>query len=159
MIRRPPRSTLFPYTTLFRSVILEAAEFLGPAGPQQFGLAELVDDVRSDRAVALGLLREGADLGDHRARPLDQLVRARNGKATNRGGGHARQIPGTPGSQRSRSLAEILPRGKSPPQSNWLARRPRKVASPGGVSVRRGIRVLRPSRRALPALLKPLIIS
>src|SRR2546427_3722792 len=26
MIRRPPRSTLFPYTTLFRSVALEAAE-------------------------------------------------------------------------------------------------------------------------------------
>src|SRR3712207_8753220 len=25
MIRRPPRSTLFPYTTLFRSVALEAA--------------------------------------------------------------------------------------------------------------------------------------
>src|SRR3989442_10466242 len=26
MIRRPPRSTLFPYTTLFRSVFLEAPE-------------------------------------------------------------------------------------------------------------------------------------
>src|SRR5258708_18260830 len=25
MIRRPPRSTLFPYTTLFRSKVLEAA--------------------------------------------------------------------------------------------------------------------------------------
>src|SRR3712207_7628141 len=25
MIRRPPRSTLFPYTTLFRSVVLEPA--------------------------------------------------------------------------------------------------------------------------------------
>src|SRR3712207_8925387 len=38
MIRRPPRSTLFPYTTLFRSV-LELAEFdpeqiLVPAGVQ-----------------------------------------------------------------------------------------------------------------------------
>src|SRR2546430_9141735 len=28
MIRRPPRSTLFPYTTLFRSVHLRAAHFL-----------------------------------------------------------------------------------------------------------------------------------
>src|SRR5258708_23044787 len=28
MIRRPPRSTLFPYTTLFRSVDREAAEIL-----------------------------------------------------------------------------------------------------------------------------------
>src|SRR3712207_8107087 len=26
MIRRPPRSTLFPYTTLFRSVVLERAQ-------------------------------------------------------------------------------------------------------------------------------------
>src|SRR2546426_7907018 len=35
MIRRPPRSTLFPYTTLFRSLLTEAARLLaarqGPA--------------------------------------------------------------------------------------------------------------------------------
>src|SRR2546427_8851656 len=31
MIRRPPRSTLFPYTTLFRSV--EGREHLPPSGP------------------------------------------------------------------------------------------------------------------------------
>src|SRR3712207_7360241 len=30
MIRRPPRSTLFPYTTLFRSVVV--AEAVGPGG-------------------------------------------------------------------------------------------------------------------------------
>src|SRR3712207_9591206 len=29
MIRRPPRSTLFPYTTLFRSVIEHARMFVG----------------------------------------------------------------------------------------------------------------------------------
>src|SRR5690242_20976884 len=29
MIRRPPRSTLFPYTTLFRSESLEARELFG----------------------------------------------------------------------------------------------------------------------------------
>src|SRR5258708_18711730 len=29
MIRRPPRSTLFPYTTLFRSILLEALVKLG----------------------------------------------------------------------------------------------------------------------------------
>src|SRR2546422_5993369 len=32
MIRRPPRSTLFPYTTLFRSVF-KYARILGPADP------------------------------------------------------------------------------------------------------------------------------
>src|SRR3712207_8002473 len=38
MIRRPPRSTLFPYTTLFRSVV-NAAQFVGPllALPLCFG--------------------------------------------------------------------------------------------------------------------------
>src|SRR2546430_7713783 len=36
MIRRPPRSTLFPYTTLFRS----AARRLDPAGAQALGLAK-----------------------------------------------------------------------------------------------------------------------
>src|SRR5256886_9142221 len=28
MIRRPPRSTLFPYTTLFRSILLRAHELI-----------------------------------------------------------------------------------------------------------------------------------
>src|SRR5258708_18768548 len=37
MIRRPPRSTLFPYTTLFRSEHLEAS---------QCGVTERVDAVR-----------------------------------------------------------------------------------------------------------------
>src|SRR2546422_6467087 len=33
MIRRPPRSTLFPYTTLFRSVSLGAVQVPRDAGP------------------------------------------------------------------------------------------------------------------------------
>src|SRR2546421_5765491 len=44
MIRRPPRSTLFPYTTLFRS-------------------ADLLDDVLGDR-----------DVGPHRRRRRDERV-------------------------------------------------------------------------------------
>src|ERR1051325_12074225 len=32
MIRRPPRSTLFPYTTLFRSALGEERQRGGPAG-------------------------------------------------------------------------------------------------------------------------------
>src|SRR3712207_7134151 len=42
MIRRPPRSTLFPYTTLFRSY--------GRLG-QAFQLANFVRDVREDRSL------------------------------------------------------------------------------------------------------------
>src|SRR2546426_4450121 len=38
MIRRPPRSTLFPYTTLFRSARLGLSEH----GPLAFGLARLL---------------------------------------------------------------------------------------------------------------------
>src|SRR2546429_1818549 len=43
MIRRPPRSTLFPYTTLFRSCAVESRRHLGQAvsavparGPNQY---------------------------------------------------------------------------------------------------------------------------
>src|SRR5574343_1641951 len=42
MIRRPPRSTLFPYTTLFRSACLSARWRANPA------LAALVRDRRSE---------------------------------------------------------------------------------------------------------------
>src|SRR2546429_2069492 len=35
MIRRPPRSTLFPYTTLFRSRENRAAQDLASIGPQR----------------------------------------------------------------------------------------------------------------------------
>src|SRR5258705_10296916 len=46
MIRRPPRSTLFPYTTLFRSLAMVAASaaltlsgvpFMGPVGAARVG--------------------------------------------------------------------------------------------------------------------------
>src|SRR5256885_6962059 len=50
MIRRPPRSTLFPYTTLFRS------ERDGVAGA-----AQAADDVAGEREVSAALL----DVQDH----------------------------------------------------------------------------------------------
>src|SRR2546422_6545310 len=40
MIRRPPRSTLFPYTTLFRSLLLPRAESLATALAQTAQAAE-----------------------------------------------------------------------------------------------------------------------
>src|SRR2546430_4115889 len=53
MIRRPPRSTLFPYTTLFRSLF--AASGLAPPA----GLAGLVDIAVWDLAAAtFGTRRE-----------------------------------------------------------------------------------------------------
>src|SRR2546430_5921128 len=42
MIRRPPRSTLFPYTTLFRSVFLQpTVSVIDPAVQHQFAGAAL----------------------------------------------------------------------------------------------------------------------
>src|SRR5438445_1950909 len=56
MIRRPPRSTLFPYTTLFRSLILkdlsltidsgQTAAFVGPTGA---GKTTIIRDRKSTR--------------------------------------------------------------------------------------------------------------
>src|SRR3712207_8160028 len=51
MIRRPPRSTLFPYTTLFRSLVLEV---LGLHLDGQVVYAELVVELGAQRAQQLG---------------------------------------------------------------------------------------------------------
>src|SRR3712207_8766083 len=45
MIRRPPRSTLFPYTTLFRSLPLVGREHLDHVTPHPEGAAGKVDVV------------------------------------------------------------------------------------------------------------------
>src|SRR3712207_7892853 len=74
MIRRPPRSTLFPYTTLFRSltetattVRLDRGEALITDGPyaetaEQLGGFYLVEG--RDLDEALGFARELATMGD-----------------------------------------------------------------------------------------------
>src|SRR3712207_8590521 len=51
MIRRPPRSTLFPYTTLFRS---RGSELDGPEAPSAWG--------RSDRVLVVGSLSKAYGL-------------------------------------------------------------------------------------------------
>src|SRR5260221_7757468 len=49
MIRRPPRSTLFPYTTLFRSTRLDVGDpVLGYREPASHGLLAQRDVVRSE---------------------------------------------------------------------------------------------------------------
>src|SRR2546422_4987463 len=59
MIRRPPRSTLFPYTTLFRS---------------RQGEPRLRDRRHAREAPLLLLHRREAELGEARDRPLADLV-------------------------------------------------------------------------------------
>src|SRR2546425_11056393 len=63
MIRRPPRSTLFPYTTLFRSLADGAARLVE-------GLALGRDDERTPGAVDQGHAELGLEL-------LDCLTRGR----------------------------------------------------------------------------------
>src|SRR2546430_11972940 len=56
MIRRPPRSTLFPYTTLFRSKQNGATRFcMGAAwrGPKQKDLEQVAERVRAVKALGL----------------------------------------------------------------------------------------------------------
>src|SRR5258707_7232616 len=51
MIRRPPRSTLFPYTTLFRSDHVVTGENLGDGGGldgRRFGVTSFLDGFRSE---------------------------------------------------------------------------------------------------------------
>src|SRR3712207_8552054 len=54
MIRRPPRSTLFPYTTLFRSIRVALARRSGRFGPPAW-----VPRSRGEFAPALGLDERG----------------------------------------------------------------------------------------------------
>src|SRR3712207_7102887 len=87
MIRRPPRSTLFPYTTLFRS---DAEDEQPPAAVpnahQQ--LDHPVDGVLVDRRGDLGhFLEVASDVLRHRASPAEPLTRDR--KSTRLNSSHA----------------------------------------------------------------------
>src|SRR3712207_7344163 len=53
MIRRPPRSTLFPYTTLFRSIVRGGMKLLIDRQPDMEVVAEAEDGVEAfERALA-----------------------------------------------------------------------------------------------------------
>src|SRR2546430_8040621 len=75
MIRRPPRSTLFPYTTLFRS----PGSVLFATG----GELRQVRDARAPEVVTVPCLFRGA------ARQLGLLRRARDRKSTRLNSSHS----------------------------------------------------------------------
>src|SRR3712207_7663769 len=75
MIRRPPRSTLFPYTTLFRSQDLDGA-----------AVTERVEECR--QVDAAGRLREHEDLRP-RLLPCDLRVVGGDRKSTRLNSSHA----------------------------------------------------------------------
>src|SRR2546430_3279420 len=58
MIRRPPRSTLFPYTTLFRSLEVESPRLWSPDSPHLYRVALRVGEgPEADRLTVTGGLR------------------------------------------------------------------------------------------------------
>src|SRR2546426_7181653 len=62
MIRRPPRSTLFPYTTLFRSL---------PGGSEGSFLCSLITDFLAEGAGWGASPGRGGELGDRKSTRLN----------------------------------------------------------------------------------------
>src|SRR3712207_7641581 len=58
MIRRPPRSTLFPYTTLFRSVANEVKELAQETAKATEDIARRVQAIQGDTTAAVAAIGE-----------------------------------------------------------------------------------------------------
>src|SRR2546427_5854101 len=69
MIRRPPRSTLFPYTTLFRSLLRSRPEH----APE----------------IAVGRQRPGGAIAEHALEVAPDVLRARDRKSTRLNSSHS----------------------------------------------------------------------
>src|SRR5262245_63901275 len=79
MLRRPPASTLFPYTTLFRSHILQLADVAGPVVRLE-QLRRLLGEAADALAGALGIAMdkifdEHWDIGDRKSTSELQSLR------------------------------------------------------------------------------------
>src|SRR2546429_5490337 len=77
MIRRPPRSTLFPYTTLFRSRLLgeEANEYVGDAALQQTdGTRDAHEPLWRGKNLAHGVFRRLRFIEERQAMAMECLA-------------------------------------------------------------------------------------
>src|SRR5258708_22179157 len=92
MIRRPPRSTLFPYTTLFRSRCVEACvygtlDFVGyprfPA-PVEFIAAVIAYYVHPVNIQTACLIMEGAEFTENIINGVNKLNRSRKARSEER---------------------------------------------------------------------------
>src|SRR5256886_9563043 len=77
MIRRPPRSTLFPYTTLFRSVVDLAVgrQSAQPRDPVQPGGLATHDEASSGHhGFRMGARLQGGEMRRHDLQDVDPLA-------------------------------------------------------------------------------------
>src|SRR3712207_9389737 len=107
MMRRPPRSTLFPYTTLFRSLADEDRVVLRPAGQDLHDPLDLLGppDDRVELGVARGLGQVAAELVE------DQRGRRR---ALGGAAGRGRLLALVAGEQLEDLLADAVEGGDQP---------------------------------------------
>src|SRR5258707_1442318 len=63
MIRRPPRSTLFPYTTLFRSLVARRRSHAADGRPIEYAIMRY----RADRMIAYSIDRKSTRLNSSHA--------------------------------------------------------------------------------------------
>src|SRR3712207_7624220 len=84
MIRRPPRSTLFPYTTLFRSKVAQRAHGAVDGDLVEVGAAEPAElgvQIREQAPLQQRIFRE-VDAGHDMARVKRHLLRLRSEEHT-----------------------------------------------------------------------------
>src|SRR2546423_9546873 len=75
MIRRPPRSTLFPYTTLFRSDGIAIGLEAGRNGPFHFlRIVNVHVRIDHDRALDVVMRRERAERSEEHTSELQSLA-------------------------------------------------------------------------------------
>src|SRR3712207_8347565 len=78
MIRRPPRSTLFPYTTLFRSAVIHLAWLIQPSRDEaELERVNVVGSRRVFEAAAqagAGALVHASSIGAYSPGPKDRRV-------------------------------------------------------------------------------------
>src|SRR3712207_7904518 len=67
MIRRPPRSTLFPYTTLFRSGGFRPSKYIGRTADSQRNTYSYIGDIApfEEKEVSVGAIRKPRRSEEH----------------------------------------------------------------------------------------------
>src|SRR6266568_5396851 len=109
MIRRPPRSTLFPYTTLFRSRARPAPRTPAPAAQDPTASRpETAASTRTGPASPVTETRSAADSCGHLARSNHAHTKARS-----RADAHAVAV--APPRQRTQTAARVARSPTSPP--------------------------------------------